>query len=144
MENGWQFSKVYRHYLDKNGEPTAGWWNWARSGWAAQRACRYPMGCNARPEYSYWNGEHLDYIEARHRIYIPLYAYLVAKTKAFAELQRRYAGGDEIVLWDYDGYDHTALGFSLDDVLADPRRKMGHAFVLAMLLTRRPFVSAWL
>ena len=40
----------------------------------------------------------------------------------------------ELVLWDFDGYDHHELGMDLKEVLNDPERKMGHAFVLAMIL----------
>lgn len=35
-----------------------------------------------------------------------------------------------------DGYDHDNLGMSLTEVLNNPQRKMGHAFVLKMLLTK--------
>jgi hypothetical protein len=35
------------------------------------------MGRGAKPEYSLWDGERLDYIEARKRIYAPLYARAV-------------------------------------------------------------------
>ena len=38
-------------------------------------------------------------------------------------------------LRDFDGYDYQAAGKTLADVLVDPERPMGHAFVLkAMLL----------
>ncbi len=33
-----------------------------------------------------------------------------------------------------DGYDYHKLGMSLEDVLNNPKRKMGHAFVIAMIL----------
>lgn len=49
--------------------------------------------------------------------------------------------GEPLVLWDFDGYDHQALGISLAEVIEDPRRKMGHAFVLAMLLEGHPQVA---
>jgi hypothetical protein len=38
-------------------------------------------------------------------------------------------------LRDWDGYDHLALGCSIAAVAGNPRRKMGHAFVLWALLT---------
>jgi hypothetical protein len=37
-------------------------------------------------------------------------------------------------LWDFDGYDYQAFGLTFDQVINDPVRKMGHAFVIAMLL----------
>jgi hypothetical protein len=102
------------------------------------------MGKGAVPLYSFWNGEHLGYIGARKRIYVPLYASAVVHTRAFASLVKRYDAGEPIVLWDYDGYDFVKLGRTLDEVLNDSQRKMGHAFVLAMLLTKHPFVKAWM
>jgi hypothetical protein len=102
------------------------------------------MGKGAVPLYSFWDGEHLSYIEARKRIYVPLYASAVVHTRAFASLTKRYDAGENIVLFDYDGYDYVKLGRTLENVLHDSQRKMGHAFVLAMLLTKHPIVSAWL
>jgi hypothetical protein len=43
-----------------------------------------------------------------------------------------------IALRDWHGYDHEKLGLSLTDVFNNPRKKMGHAFVLKMLLTDGP------
>ncbi len=39
-----------------------------------------------------------------------------------------------LALWDYDGYDYLSMDMSLKDVLNDPSRPMGHAFVLASLI----------
>lgn len=133
MENAWQYSKVYQQHIDWLGEPSEDYWNWAMRGWAKERAVRYPMGKGAKPAFSYWDGEKLDYISARKRIYIPLYARAVKETQAFAQL-RDMANRKDVWLWDFDGYDHHALGMSLDDVIECETRKMGHAFVLAMLL----------
>ena len=43
----------------------------------------------------------------------------------------------EVHLWDFDGYDYVAKRMSLNDVINEPKKKMGHAFVLAMLLRVR-------
>jgi hypothetical protein len=40
----------------------------------------------------------------------------------------------DLVLVDFDAYDHRALGYSWADVMNDPERKMGHGFVLAMMI----------
>ena len=48
------------------------------------------MGRGAKPEYSLWDGDHLLYIEARLRIYAPLYAQAVEQTQAWVQLQRAY------------------------------------------------------
>lgn len=134
MENAWQYCKLYPAMADKNGYPTAAYYKWATVGWASKKAVRYPMGQGAIPLCSIWNGKRMDYIEAREKIYIPLYAREVVKTSAFRMLQSIYKVEKNIVLLDFDGYDHIALGLSYEDVIKNPEKKMGHAFVLAMLL----------
>ena len=84
--------------------------------------------------YSWWDGDKLDYIEARKRIYIPLYAEAVKKSEAFKNLKTMHDTGEDLFLQDFDGYNFRALDLSFEEVINDPRRKMGHAFVLAMLL----------
>lgn len=137
LENLWQFSKVYHHHL-WNGEPSEQWYEWRDKGWANPRAIRYPMGKGAVPEYSLWDGEKLDYIQARKKIYAPEYAKNVALTDSYKALQEQYKEcrlhDTDLVLLDYDAYDHAALNMSLIDVINNPKYKMGHAFVLMMLL----------
>jgi len=137
VENAWQYTKVYEWMVDSDGEPTKHYWDWAAHGWASTWAHRYPAGRGAVPLYSLWDGERLDYIEARKKIYVPLYSSCVRGTIAYQELQRVYRSRESFALRDFDGYDYEALGMTLDDVLNDPTRKMGHAFVLAMMLERR-------
>lgn len=134
MENAWQYCKVYKSQIDENSEPTEEYWKWARLGWMNNRAQRYPMGKGASPLYSLWDGEKLPYVEARKRIYIPLYAKCVRKTEAWKDLQAMYQEQSTFGMWDFDGYDHHALGMTLEQVRDHPTRKMGHAFVLAMML----------
>lgn len=133
VENAWQFSKVYPHQADSIG-PTQEWWRWATAGWADTRAHRYPGGKGAKPLYSYWNYKQLSYVEARKEIYIPLYAKVVQQTEAFRKLKLEYQMSGDLTLWDFDAYDHRALGMSWDDVINDDKRKCGHGFVLGMLL----------
>ncbi len=134
FENLWQFSKVYSTHLGINGNPTPEWFAWRAKGFADKYAHRYPMGKGAIPEYSWWNGEHLGYIEARKKIYATIYAKRVIMTTSYAQLAGLYSECGEITLRDYDAYDHLAMGMSLINVINNPSRKMGHAFVLAMLL----------
>lgn len=126
MENAWQYAKVYR---------PDGYWPWARAGWASPRAVRYPMGKGARPLYSLWAGDELGYIEARRRVYAPVYAQAVrfGPLNLFLQL-RDLCRQNDVVLIDFDAYDHRALGYSWDDVMNDAERKMGHGFVLAMMI----------
>ena len=134
LENLWQFSKVYPSQVYASGEPTSEWGKWREQGWQDSRAHRYPMGKRAIPLYSYWQGKHLDYITARKQIYATEYASNVVKTDSFKRLYALVNNGIELSLRDYDGYDFQSLNMSIKDVINNPKRKMGHAFVLAMIL----------
>lgn len=134
VENAWQYTKVYDTQVDEQQNPTAAYFAWAREGWDKNYADRYPMGKGAKPLYSWWDGKKLSYVEARKAIYAPLYAQAVEKSVAYQNLQEVYRLAGEIWLWDFDSYDHHALGMSYTDIVNDPKRKMGHAFVLAMML----------
>lgn len=133
MENAWQFAKVYPEHVGADGYPTPAYFEWAKSGWEDKWAHRRPMGRRV-PKFSFWGGERLGYIEARKRIYVPLYAKAVVNTKAFQTLLTLYREKGEVTLWDFDGYDHIKMGKTIQEVLKDPSRPMGHAFVLAYLL----------
>lgn len=132
VENGWQYAKVYPEHLDGNGEPSERYWEWAKDGWGKERADRYPKGKGAKPAYSYWDGQKLSYVEARKRIYVPLYSNAVRQSPAWQLLKNAYGKNEDLRLFDFDGYD--SLRLNLDEVLNDPTRTMGHAFVLAMML----------
>ncbi len=133
FENLWQFSKVYKEHTVE-GEPSRDYYSWRDKGWADKWAHRYPMGKGRKPEYSLWDGEKLGYIEARKRIYATIYAKYVARTVAYSLLEELYKEHGEVTLKSYDAYDHIKLGMSLVEVINNPHRKMGHAFVLAMML----------
>lgn len=134
-ENAWQFAKLYAEHADAQGEPTEAYWTWAKNGWADSRAHRYPMGKGAKPLCSLWDGKRLSYIEARKVIYAPLYARAVVKTKAYAELREMLrTSAEDIYLRDWDGYDHLIKNLTISEVANNPRKKMGHAFVLWALL----------
>lgn len=140
LENLWQFSKVYKNQVLPIDEyPDAAWYKWRDRGYALDRAVRYPMGKGAIPLYSLWDDEKLGYIEARKKIYAPEYAKNVFTTYSFKMLVEQYNEcnllNKELILLDYDAYDHIKLGMSLIDVINEPSRKMGHAFVLIMMLT---------
>ena len=136
VENAWQFTKVYQEHVGPDGNPTPDYWAWAKAGWEDQRAHRYPKGKGRAPMFSWWDGKPLGYVEARKTIYIPLYARAVAATQAFHILLDEYRRRDSLTLWDFDGYDHRALGMTYRDAVNHPTRKMGHAFILGYLLER--------
>lgn len=133
VENAWQYSKVYEYYTDGNGNPDDRYFKWAESGWNSVRANRYPMGKGVKPLYSYWDGEKLSYVEARKRIYIPLYANAVQKTKAYEQLVKIHLENKEIYLWDFDAHGLRPGTFDYWDLWNNPNIKVGHAYVLAML-----------
>ncbi len=134
FENLWQYSKVYAKHVAKDGFPDTDWFMWRAKGWADMKAHRYPMGRGAKPEYAWWNQKKLGYIDARKQIYTKVYAAHVIQTGSYKLLRTLYSIRGDVVLRDYDAYDHIKLGMSLVDVINNPDRIMGHGFVLAMLL----------
>ena len=135
MENAWQYAKLYAVHATRNSEPTVAYWQWAMAGWANPKAVRYPMGRGKAPLGSQWQGEMLSYIEARKRIYAPLFAEATQKTAGWKQLQELHRTSKRLFLRDWDGWNMEKHGIrTLTDVLNNPNRKMGHAFVLKMLL----------
>lgn len=138
VENAWQYSKVYPEHVGALGLPDENWLKWAVEGWNSHTAVRYPMGKDAKPLYSYFHGKKLNYLEARRDIYLPLYLQALKNSEVLSRLEREHFANDGcITLFDYDAYDYQDLGMTLQDVLNDPTKKMGHAFVLAMLLENK-------
>ncbi len=132
VENAWQFTKVYAEHLNDEGLPSSAYFKWAKQGFSDTRAHRYPMGKGRKPEYSWWNGEKLSYVEARRKIYIPLYSQAVSQTPEYQQLEKKYNQSEDLWLWDFDGWNRGKM--SWDEVIDGEDRKMGHAFVLAMML----------
>jgi hypothetical protein len=134
VENAWQFSKVYQQHVDAEGNPSSLWYEFRKLGFASERAIRYPMGKGTVPLYSYFNDQKFAYIEARKALYIPIYSYYVRQSFAFRCLRKLSTTEPLIYLQDFDGYDHAKQGMSFDEVITCETKKMGHAFVLAMML----------
>lgn len=138
IENAWQYSKVYGYYLEDDDSVGERYFKWAKEGWLKTKADRYPMGRDAKPLYSYWNGEKLDYVTARHKIYIPLYSSAVKKTNAFSVLQKEYEkcerNNQTLYLQDFDAHNLKRSLFEYEDLWNNSKIKVGHAYVLAMLL----------
>lgn len=138
VENAWQYAKVYPKHLDPTGEVKPEYWSWARAGWNSPRVQRYPMGKGAQPLFSLGDGAQLSYVEARLKVYVPLYARAVRQSDAYAQLVKLFLQARsqrrQLVLRDRDGYDHAAQGLTVKDVLKNPNRSLGHGFVLLLLL----------
>lgn len=134
MENAWQYSKCYEYYLEEDNSVGERYFQWAQEGWSAIKAHRYPMGKEAKPLFSYWDGDQLSYVEARKKIYLPLYSQAVQKTYAYKKLVQEYKSNSDIYLWDFDAHSLTPGTFDYWDLWNNPNIKVGHAYVLAMLL----------
>lgn len=140
MENAWQFAKVYASHLDTDGSIRTAYWEWARKGWSAP-AVRYPMGKGAKPAFMLWDDRRLGYVESRKQVYWRLYRDAVRSTSAWDRLTALHRAGP-IALWDFDGFNHDAVGMSLSEVIEQSRRPMGHAFVLKAMLVYGADVEA--
>lgn len=134
VENGWQYSKLYSAHADDNGCPTESYYKWAGQGWSKSFADRYPMGKGKKPLCSVWKDKLLTYIEARKQVYIPLYHQAVVGTTAFKSLKELASIEKDIYLLDFDAYRHEDIGMTMHDVINNPKKKMGHAFVLKLIL----------
>lgn len=134
VENAWQYSKVYEYYLEDDGTVGDRYFKWATDGWLKKKADRYPMGRGAKPLYSYWDGNKLSYIEARKQIYIPIYSTAVAKTSAFEKLKKLYNPSEDLYLQDFDAHNMVPGTYKYDDLWDNDKIKVGHAYVLAMML----------
>jgi hypothetical protein len=145
FENLWQYSKVYQqHAFSPTGvldlghpfmfDPTKEYYGWRAKGFLLDKANRYPMGKGVKPLYSLWNNTKYDYIAVRKILYIPVYAWLVKHTESFFKIRNWFRNGRDIVLRDFDGYDHESMGMTLKDVVENQKRPMGHAFVIKMIL----------
>jgi len=137
LENYWQYSKVYSTQFDKASKmPSFEYYMWRQKGFESRKAVRYPMGKGTRPIGSLFNNQMLGYLEARMAIYIPAYCELVKHTKSYALLYKwMHQDNRNIILRDFDGFDYHAMNRSLYEVMCDPRRTLGHAFIIAAMLT---------
>jgi hypothetical protein len=138
---------------------------WRQAGMAVQKPIRYPVGRKARSECIGALGENpdgslnpqiLSYIEARKKIYVPLYSEAVVKQPQFKELQQRVAAGQNLLIIEVDAAHQESLPYyiqkygvradfivnecilaepvGLEILLNDPTHNFGHGFVLSALL----------
>jgi len=156
IENYWQASKVWpgelatddkeaalRHWLHgsprevdtREGLPSAAWFERRRKYWADpephRRIKRGTKKNNDDPLHCWWLGKAYPYVEARCRMYIPMYADLVARTPAYRALKAEVDAGQDVLLIGYDGYPTPK---PLVEYLRDPAVRFGHELVLAAML----------
>lgn len=134
IENAFQFSRVYPiHNFDET--PSQAYFDWAVKGWQTRKAIKYPFGAWNIPLFSWWNGKKLSRLEAQNNIFLPLYSKAVVKTRSFQKLKDIYNSSDkDIVLLDYEGYNHRDLEMNWNDVVNHPTWPIGQGFVISMIL----------
>jgi hypothetical protein len=134
VENAWQYSKCYVENTDENNEPNQSYFDWAQKGWGKRVADRYPKGRGAKPLYSLWDGQKLGYVEARKKIYLPIYSEAVRNTDAFSKLKEAFDSSDVLVLQDFDAHNINVIGYDILKLIENENIKFGHGYVLAMML----------
>lgn len=142
VENAWQYAKVYEDQVDKYEDPSKDYFIWAVKGFQSKEAHRYPRGKGAVPLYSYWDGKKYDYVTARKKLYVPLYASAVIKTLEWKLLKKEYSKINDkygLALRDFDVYDSTDLTWK--EMIENPNKKFGHGFVLAMMLENQDLLD---
>jgi hypothetical protein len=139
IENLWQFSKVWDGEHDENNDkPKKEFFERRNKGWADKKPHRWVKkgkdsnGNRNISKYSWWAGEKLSYLEARRKIYCPIYAAEVIKTDSYKQLKKLNDDGYNLLLIGYDGYDPN--GKTLKECFNDISRPFGHELVLLCLL----------
>jgi len=131
--------------------PSAEWFRWRDAAYtnprfahthpefaAHKKFVRYPFPKGSQKARSqvafwYWDGEVINASQARQKIYATLYRREVVKTAAFQRLREIYQRGDDLQIFDKDGYDWLQLGMTPADCLADAH-SFGHGLVIHLLL----------
>lgn len=141
MENKYQFSKIYKevpattqyysrwnktviwnhpsevHY--SNGQILPAYWAWREKGMNNPYYVRYPVGFHNMHKclFSIKDNDpnsHLDYVEARKQIYLPIYCDAVRKEPKFLELKNRLNHGENLLIIEVDGPHQESLDYYID------------------------------
>lgn len=131
MENVWQFSKVFVQEVGSDKWPNAEFFRRRSQAWKDPKGHRHSIK-GARVEYFLWGESKFTYVEARKRIYCPIYASIVQKTRAYKELVKLLEQGQNVQILGYDGYDRGDRTW--EECLNDLSRPFGHEMVLGALL----------
>lgn len=136
FENLWQYSKFYSSHKSHDE-----WEKWAINGFDNFKAVRFPFGRGAKPMHSLYENEKLGYIEARYYIYAKKYSEALEFycKDELNKIKLMLSKGLKIALCDFDGYVYQMGGLKLEDTIYNKKRKFGHSFVIAGLLTDNKF-----
>jgi len=154
FENYWQYGKKFKelgHAVSRDK-----WLKFRERGCKRKKGDRHPSGTKSKEVlYQYekngktfnkwryyvayiaeYGGIEMGYIEARKRVYVPVYSELVSETNAFKGLKKLVDSGQSVMILDYDGPKKTTEVTEkvLRTALNDPSRPFGHGYVIASLL----------
>lgn len=161
----WQWKK--ERHVDDNGVILPAYWNWRQHLMDNNYAVRYPLGFGKNKlclyaimdkddgSYEY----NIDYINARKKIYGPVYCDLAKKQKQFKDLQKELNDGNNLLITEVDGphgesIDYYKNKYGVNDnfienntmlvneenikiMLNDDKYPFGHGYCLACALLNK-------
>jgi hypothetical protein len=155
LENLWQASKVWKSDLNSKNQPKKEWYIMRDRYYKDSKAYRHIKKSKTKknvniPLYSLWVNqnsekvEKLSYLEARWKIYCPIYEDLVKNTKAFNDLKKLIDNGTNLQILGYDGYDYESQGKTLDECFDNDTVPFGHELALVSILKNDiPWKYCW-
>jgi len=133
LENAWKYLGVAKKFIDENKNPTNEYMQWAFNGWIKEQNNNE----STEPIYYLWKGQYIGNIEARFKIFAPLYVDAVLKYayKSFVVLKEIYNKYGSLII--YDGYNYYNINSEIDfeNILYDSKQKFNYIHILAMMLT---------
>jgi hypothetical protein len=134
-----QASKVWEDEEAADGLPTKEWYERRAKLWADKKGHRWvkkgkdKSGNKNIAKYSLWGkSKKLSYLEARRRIYAPIYSAHVRQTEAYKELEKMHKEGVNLLLLGFDGYNRD--GKTWKECFEDISKPFGHEQCLAAML----------
>lgn len=110
-------------HIDDDGNLTPEYWNWRETGKNNELPVRNPVpwyhlkNCQFSLEKDLpisKDNPKLDYIQARKKIYLPIYINAVKSHELFKELQTRYNNGEKILIIEVDGPHSESLNYYIE------------------------------
>jgi hypothetical protein len=148
-------------HINDDGELTDEYWLWRKKGMECQYPIRYPNGYKNKRNTLFTvknkdNLKHLNYIDARKKIYLPVYCDLVKKHPKFAELKSMLKTNNLLII-DIDGPHYESIKYykekynvsddfitenhtincdtnNMKILLNDSKHSFGHGYCLALAL----------
>lgn len=155
-------------HIDDNGNLTDEYWKWRMSGKNNPEPVRAPVGWKhlkncvfalEKDEPISDGNPKLNYIEARYKIYLPIYMNAVIKEPKFRDLRNRWLNGENLLIIEVDGPHQESLNYYKDKyqvgddfiendsveatetnltiLINDPKHPFGHGYCLAWTLSQK-------